>query len=334
MRISGGPGVDTLWAARTGPGPFHGMTVSLDGSPNDGVNGDSGNVSPDVENIDGTHLADALVGSPTPNRLDGKAGDDAISGGGGVDSLVGGLGADAIDAKDGDSDDVDCGADTDTVLADGADRLVDCETVTIDDDRDGFSRDLDCIDTNPLVHPGAVDVFDNELDEDCLGGPAINLDRDGDGLPRPADCDDGNPALHPGARDRLGNAIDEDCVDGPAPFPRLAAGVTAQWSYEPFRFTKLYVVRVIAGTRIRVRCSGSGCPRRAKPIRIQRDKRLVPILGRLRKAELRRGARVEVRITRLGFVGVMRRYSVVGMRKAPKSTDFCLPPKARRPERC
>jgi hypothetical protein len=39
-----------------------------------------------------------------------------------------------------------------------------------DDDGDGFTeREGDCDDTNPAIHPGAVDIPDNDIDEDCDG---------------------------------------------------------------------------------------------------------------------------------------------------------------------
>ncbi len=43
----------------------------------------------------------------------------------------------------------------------------------IDDDGDGFSEvQGDCDDTNSAIHPGAIDVPENGLDEDCMGGDA------------------------------------------------------------------------------------------------------------------------------------------------------------------
>ena len=83
----------------------------------------------------------------------------------------------------------------------------------------------DCNNANAAVHPGAVDVCGNGIDEDCTGGDcAVTCscpDTDGDGFyatscadaacaPR-TDCNNANGAVHPGAVDVCGNGIDEDC---------------------------------------------------------------------------------------------------------------------------
>jgi hypothetical protein len=50
----------------------------------------------------------------------------------------------------------------------------DCATACCDDDGDDYedtacSGGTDCLDTNPAVHPGAVEICGNGLDDDCLG---------------------------------------------------------------------------------------------------------------------------------------------------------------------
>jgi hypothetical protein len=57
----------------------------------------------------------------------GGSGPDRIAGGRGRDVLRGNGGDDVIDARDGAADRVNCGAGTDTVLADAADRVRRCE---------------------------------------------------------------------------------------------------------------------------------------------------------------------------------------------------------------
>ncbi len=80
-----------------------------------------------------------------------------------------------------------------------------------DGDLDGHVAPADCNDANAAIFPGAVDVLDNGVDEDCSGADAENQDRDGDGVFRSADCNDGNGSVRPGAADIPDNGVDEDC---------------------------------------------------------------------------------------------------------------------------
>jgi hypothetical protein len=251
-----------------------------------------------------------------------------------------------IDAPDADGDsyraDVDCN-DRDPAINPGAREILDngvdedCNGISeldLDRDRDGFLRDRDCNDSNPSISPGAGEILDNDVDEDCNGAKELDLDRDRDGFSRPADCDDANPRISPGAVDVPGNTIDEDCRSGPQPFARLASSVGAQWKFGPMRFTKLYVKQVSAGSRIEVRCKGRGCPFAKKVSRAPRDRAQMSVVWTLAKARLTRNATIEVRVIRAGFVGVMRRYTVLGDGKDPKAADFCLPATGGAPQRC
>lgn len=97
---------------------------------------------------DGSDTSDTLRGSEFSERLDGYAGDDLINGFAGDDALTGGDGADEvyggpgrdllfggagddfIEAKDGETDYVDCGPGDDVASVDDGDRVSPgCETV-------------------------------------------------------------------------------------------------------------------------------------------------------------------------------------------------------------
>jgi Ca2+-binding RTX toxin-like protein len=89
----------------------------------------------DLRGMSGRDLLDAgsgndnLDGGGDRDRLVAGSGNDKLMAGGAADSYSAGSGRDQIDAMDGYSEWVDCGGDTDRVLADRNDRLTDCERV-------------------------------------------------------------------------------------------------------------------------------------------------------------------------------------------------------------
>jgi hypothetical protein len=98
---------------------------------------------------------------------------------------------------------------------------------------------VDCDDANAAVNPGAAEVCDNGIDDDCNGlidadDPAClvctDLDEDGyaveGGACGAVDCDDTNPQVNPGAVEVCDNGIDDDCdslVDADDPSCTLIA---------------------------------------------------------------------------------------------------------------
>lgn len=85
-RVDGGEGIDTI--AFSAP-----VTMSL---AHGEAAGEGTDVIAGVENVIGSPLADVIVGSSGPNRLDGGAGGDFIRARGGNDVVLGGEGADQL----------------------------------------------------------------------------------------------------------------------------------------------------------------------------------------------------------------------------------------------
>ena len=119
-----------------------GMTLSIDGTPNDVVNGQpaqgTDNITTDVENVIGGPFDDAITGSAADNRLVGGDGKDELRGNGGDDVLVpgpdddsvfGGPGLDTASFADAAAA-VTASLDQGTAMGDGGDTLSGLERLT------------------------------------------------------------------------------------------------------------------------------------------------------------------------------------------------------------
>ncbi|MEC7983581.1 MAG: putative metal-binding motif-containing protein [Myxococcota bacterium] len=100
------------------------------------------------------------------------------------------------------------------------DGLFDCEdddcegsSPCTDADGDGFSASEDCDDTDPDIYPGAFEIANDEIDQNCDGeDTTVGEDADGDGHYDFSDCDDTDPDVYPGAPGEIDDdGIDQDC---------------------------------------------------------------------------------------------------------------------------
>jgi hypothetical protein len=334
--VHGGADFDTVRM------PSGGVTVTLDDTANDGLAGQIDNIHSDVEKVVGGADADQLDGSGGPDTLDGADGNDALNGLGGADTLIGNAGNDTIRSRDGVADTVSCGTGDDRAIVDPLDAVSqDCETVEYaDDDRDGFDARTDCNDANGAVHPGAIDVAGNGVDEDCNGAdaPVIDaagvVDADHDGTSPPVDCNDSSAAIHPGAIDKPGDGVDQDCSGADAKLAIVGARITDRWTVSDTRarIDRLTIRSIPKGGKVFVDCKGRGCPFKRHSVKVKAGK---ADAGRLFKGRrLRKGATLQVTVTAPGFVGKVLRYTFKGHRKVPAGKQLCLRPGALSPTRC
>jgi putative metal-binding protein/hemolysin type calcium-binding protein len=278
---------------------------------------------------------DKLTGGAANDVLVGGDGNDQLNGGAGVDEYFGGDGDDTIEAFDGRPERISCGNGQDAAHNDFTDILAECER-GIDGDGDGFASTVDCNDANPAIHPGAVDVPENGVDEDCSGSDALILDRDHDGFPVPLDCNDANAAIHPGALEVRGNDVDENCDGKAQGFALLRSLVSTGWQFgNSFTRVRALVVRnAPAGARIVASCTGRGCPfKGTKRVTVRRDLAPTSLLKFFRGAKLRAGSHLIVAITAPSFVG--RTYSYrIKIGDLPALSTTCRDPGSKKSRAC
>ena len=217
-------------------------------------------------------------------------------------------------------------------LAEGAITTTAQFTADPDADQDGVAPPADCNDANPAIRPGAVEIAGDGIDQDCSGADLV-IDRDGDGFPVRADCNDENAKINRNATEIAGNGIDENCDGVVARYRKLPSTIRSSFARAPLRFTGLSVRNVLAGSRIELRCRGNGCFKK-RVVRVGKATGARSLLRYVRSARPRRGAVIEIRVTKARRTGVVRRLTARTAPKLPRKQDLCLPFPTDPPTRC
>jgi hypothetical protein len=170
----------------------------------------------------------------------------------------------------------------------------------LDIDGDGYFRPGDCRDDNPAVHPDAVDISDNGVDENCDGEDA-RRDTDKDGIP---DYRDRCPAKSSKGIDTNGDG----CRD-PQQLS-LVAQVRLTLSRGRLHLASLFV-KTDRGARVTLSCSRRACSDETKHVRNDREQ-----FGDTFARSVPDGTVLTLTATKPGFIGVAKRYqlSTTGMR--------------------
>jgi PKD repeat protein len=175
-----------------------------------------------------------------------------------------------------------------------------------DVDNDGQFSDGEAVATTSFSTPGnhvvALKVFDND-GASATAFETVTVKAAPAPLPKVTD----NPMINPFPVIRIRGVL-------------LPRGVRLQ----------ILSVRAQPTVRISVRCLGRGCPRKevrtilkhGTGMRIKQFERTLPA-----------GVRLEVRVTRLGWIGKYTKFTI-RKRAAPRRVDLCVGPVSKRPVKC
>jgi Putative metal-binding motif len=160
-------------------------------------------------------------------------------------------------------------------------------------------------------------------------------DADGDGYPDEVDCRPADARIHQGAAEVAGDGIDQDCSGRDLALTRFFPHVDARWStYKRRGDVVLKTLKVYAlpkDARVDVRCTGRGCRFSRATERLRRPAARLDLLPGVRRSRLRRGAVLEVRLSRPGQIATILRWTIG---PPPHLTIRCLAPGATKEKPC
>jgi Ca2+-binding RTX toxin-like protein len=301
--MNGGAGRDTAtYSERTASEP---VTLSLDAEANDGAESppEKDDIRPDVEVIVGGAGADTL--SATPVGVTSAAGGVELRGGGGDDRLTAPAGGASLFGEDGNDqmtggaagDHLDGGSGNDNLNGlGGADTILGGSGADAVEARDGVVDNIDC---GSEVDTAQTDANDNKANCDEVGPP-----------PPP-------PPPPPPAT------------------PRIVASVT--FGFEATRrftvLTDLIVKNIPRGSKVVAVCktkAGKACKGKLKKRFTKNRSGLTQRLKFFERKRIPLGARIEIRVTKAGSIGSVKRVTMRA-RKVPSVATQCLPLGSTRP---
>lgn len=187
--------------------------------------------------------------------------------------------------------------------------------------------------TNPIGTVYGADQTVTTVPEPPPPPPPLPVDRDGDDYASTVDCDDQSAAIHPGALDKPDDGVDQDCSGADSSHPRFQPHADAGWRTVKGRivFTRMIIDAMPAGSSLKLTCRGSGCTKRPYTATMAKPIRRLDLTKRLKNARLRKGDKVELTLSRPGYVTTIVRWTIG---PPPRAAILCLPPDAMLPRAC